>query len=207
MTTPPTVADGPQSTNFLLGLVRKLIDYDKQLFATMRQYPPATLPSIPRYAGTIDIGLILARIACGLNRAAALEARLLRRARQEQKPTPPRPPSPPQPRAALPAARRPAHADPHLARLPTVEEIADQVRHRPLGAVIADICRDLGILPSHPLWRELSWAVVANGGNLAALCKRIFARPMVSISGRFAIALPARPAGWLPGAGYATGPP
>jgi hypothetical protein len=42
------------------------------------------------------------------------------------------------------------------------------VRRRPVGAVIADICRDLGILPSHPLWRELSEAIIRLGGSLAA---------------------------------------
>ena len=37
--------------------------------------------------------------------------------------------------------------DPRLARLPTEEEIAEEVRRRPIGAVIVDICCDLGIAP------------------------------------------------------------
>src|SRR4029077_20405902 len=37
--------------------------------------------------------------------------------------------------------------DPRLARLPTEEEIAEAVRRRPIGAVIVDICCDLGIAP------------------------------------------------------------
>ncbi len=205
---PPAAGDGPKSTGFLLGLVRKLIDYGKQLAATLRQHPPATsLRLIPSYAGTIDIGLVLARIACGLQRAAALEARLLRRASQEEKPAPTRPPSPRRPRAALPAARPAASADPGLARLPTAEEIAAQVRRRPVGAVIADICRDLGIVPGHPLWGELSRAVIANGGNLAALLKHILERSKIWITSRFAIAFPARPIASPPAAGYGTGPP
>ena len=48
------------------------------------------------------------------------------------------------------------------------------MRRRPIGAVLEDICRDLGILPSHPLWRELQHAIIEHGGNLARLLKRRF---------------------------------
>ena len=34
-----------------------------------------------------------------------------------------------------------------LARFPTPEEIAIEVRHRAIGAVLVDICLDLGIMP------------------------------------------------------------
>ena len=213
---PPAAADGSKSTGFLLGLVRKLIDYGKQLTATLQQYPPATsFPLSPCFAGTIDLGQLLARIACGLQRAVALEARLLRRARQEEKPAPTSPPPPPRPRAARPAARRAAGAAESLARLPTAAEIASQVRHRPIGAVIAEICRDLGIMPANPLWRDLQQAVLSNGGNLGPLIKRIIERPKAHINDRLLIALPAWPttsvAAWpatlLSAAAFATGPP
>src|SRR5208283_4118585 len=86
---PAATNDGPRGTGFLLGLVRKLIDYGKQLAAALQQpAPAANLPAAPRFAGPIDIGLLLARIASGLHRAAALEARLLRRARGEEVETP-----------------------------------------------------------------------------------------------------------------------
>jgi len=42
--------------------------------------------------------------------------------------------------------------------------------------VIADICRDFGILPSHPMWQELSDAILGNGGNVATLVKDGFKR-------------------------------
>ena len=87
-----------------------------------------------------------------------------------------RPPRPPLP---SPASRRPprgrtrrhgrtthrpsAHARGHRGR----------IRGRPAGAVLADICRDLGIVASNPLWRELSRAIISYGGNLAALVKDI----------------------------------
>ena len=52
-------------------------------------------------------------------------------------------------------------------------KIAAKVRRQPIGAVIADICRDLGIMPSHPLWRELQMAIISECGNFAGLVKDI----------------------------------
>ena len=60
-----------------------------------------------------------------------------------------------------------------LTHLPTPEQIAAKVRRQPIGAVFADICRDLGILPSHPLWRELQIVIIREDGNLANLVKDI----------------------------------
>src|SRR5271165_102450 len=80
----------------LLGLVRKLIDHGKQLAAAVGQ---RSLPNDPVLAscrfGTRDIALILSRITLALQRATALEARLLRSAaRPDPKPRPPRASSP-----------------------------------------------------------------------------------------------------------------
>ena len=65
--------------------------------------------------------------------------------------------------------------------MPSPEHIAIEVRRRPIGAVIADICRDLGIMPNHLLWRELSLVIIRHGGSLARLVKDIltnaFERP------------------------------
>ena len=51
------------------------------------------------------------------------------------------------------------------------------MRFRPVGVVIADICRDLGIVVSHPLWRQLFRGILESGGNPATLfrdiCKRV----------------------------------
>ena len=70
---------------------------------------------------------------------------------------------------AAPSATRPAEpAEPPLAPVPgldpiisplTPDSIAAEIRRRPIGAVLADICRDVGILPSHPLMRELQQAI------------------------------------------------
>jgi hypothetical protein len=175
---PATGADAPTRTTRLLGLVRTLIDYGRQLATTLQQRTAATnLADVTRHFGTIDIGEILARIARGLLRAAALETRLTSRlARQPDAPAAPSAPSRRQPRAARPVDRSASPTDTSRAHLPTPEEIAAEVRRRPVGAVIADICRDLGIVPSNPLWRELSLAIMENGGNLATLFKDTWKR-------------------------------
>jgi len=184
-------ADNPDAftcTGRLLSLVRKLIDYGKELAATLQQRTAApNLAAITRPFGKIDIALILARITQGLHRAAALEVRLTDRAQQEESALTTVSASPPrQPRAAPPAPQCPSDANSRVARLPTPEQIAAEVRRRPVGAVIADICREFGIRPNHPLWRELSLAIVMNGGDLNALLTDIFKRVYTATAERMA---------------------
>jgi hypothetical protein len=165
------------SSGRLLGFVRKLIDYGRQLSTALVQRT-AAIAAITRDFGTKDIALILQRIRCGLERANALETRIIHEAASLDAPpgragraaaASPRPP----PAAPRPPAPRPPAEPPHpaLARLPSAEEIAAEIRSRPIGAVIADICRDLGITPTHPLWQELSFHIVWHGGNFVALLK------------------------------------
>ena len=166
---PPTQ---PSRSANLLGLVRRLIDYGRELAATIRQRAFTDPGPVITCFGTADVALILARISRGLHRANALEARLIRnadrldagpRAASPEKPRTPR-------RATAPTTDEP---DARLTRLPTPEQIAAKVRRQPIGAVIADICRDLGILPSHPLWRELQIVIIREDGNFANLIKDI----------------------------------
>jgi hypothetical protein len=163
----------PSRSANLLGLVRKLIDYGKELTATIRRRAFTDPGFVISCFGTADVAQILARIARGLHRANALEARLLRNADRLDA-TPRGASSPATPHAprqtTAPAADE---ANPRLTRLPTPEQIAAKVRRQPIGAVIADICRDLGILPSHPLWRELQAVIIREGGSLANLVKDI----------------------------------
>jgi hypothetical protein len=170
----------PSRAGRLLVLVRQLIDYVRQLAATHRINPPPF--------GTSNIALILARVIRGLLRAGALEARVIRdTARRDAEPAPPRAPSHRRsPRARTTDASREALVsglDPGIC-LPMAEQIAAEVRRRPIGAVIADICRDLGIMPNHPLWPELQHLIIRYGGNLANLVKdildRAFPRPAAS---------------------------
>jgi hypothetical protein len=181
----------------LLALVRKLIDYGKELAATLQRDPA----NRPRHFGATDIALLLARIAQGLHHARALEDRLLRNAtRLDAPPRPRRTSSPPKPRAAPPPAPHRDNRDPRVADLPTPEQIAAhatgpdaEVRRRPIGVVLADICRDLGILPSHPLWPELSELIVRHGGSLANLLKDIIAKAGRRIAEAWTAAMPPAP--------------
>jgi hypothetical protein len=167
----------PSPAGRLLGLVRQLIDYGRQLATTLR--------TNPHPFSTSDITLILARITRGLLRAEALEARIIRAAaRLDAEPAPPRAPSDSRSPPARGTARSTGAARSLEVCLPTSEQIAADVRRRPIGAVIADICRDLGIMPSHPLWPELRRLIIRYGGDLANLVKdildRAFQRPAAS---------------------------
>ena len=180
----PTPTTEPSRSGRLLNLVRKLIDYGRELAATIRQRTAAEPLFAKVRFGTADLALVLARIARGLLLANALEARVLQRAAHlDAGRRPARARSAPN----APAALRVAEADPRLANLPTAEQIAAEVRRRPIGAVIADICRDLGILPGlldRAFWDELSRAIIRHGGSLARLVKDFLDQ---------AFPLPARP--------------
>jgi hypothetical protein len=213
----------PAAVGRVLSLVRKLIDYGKQLAGTVQQRADA--PGFALFAkpfGTSDLAVILARITNGLRRAVALEAKLCRRATrgQDLMPTPIRLPAARGPRPARQVAPPAAQPDPHpadqtedprLARLPTEEEIAAEVRRRPVGAVIVDICRDLGIAPGHldrAFWDEINHAIMMYGGSLARFLTNLHERLFACFTGEDA----GRPdPGWpiapprLPAA--ATGPP
>jgi len=162
----------------LIGLVRKLIDYGKELATALRERGLSDRPAgVFASFGTIDLGLILSRIAAALLRAEALEARLVQSAaRPDPEPRPPHALSQCSPRAARQQTTPAEAPDPHLARLPTIEEIAAEVRRKPVGVVLLDICRDLGITADHPLWRELNLAIIMHGGGLAAFFKDICQR-------------------------------
>src|SRR5215475_177276 len=113
--TPPPTTE-PTRSSRLLSLVRKLLDYGRELAATIRQRT-VTEPVFARSCfGTVDLAVILARIAHGIQRANALEARVLQCAAQIDAG-----PRRGQARSAAraPAAPRAAAADPGLAGLPT----------------------------------------------------------------------------------------
>jgi hypothetical protein len=207
---PATGADESTRTGRLLGLVRKLIDYGRQLAATLQQHTSITsFHDIASDFCTTDIGLILARITRGLERAMALEARLVSRPlRETPAPSALGASSGRQPRTTVPSERSASMDDPRLARMPTAAEIAADVRRRPIGAVIADIFRDLGIQPNNPLWRELSLAIIVNGGSLAKLVGDICTEGGKWVLHRLATMDPAGRAPHVPSVvAHGTGPP
>ncbi|HEY2621184.1 MAG TPA: hypothetical protein VGI78_27860, partial [Acetobacteraceae bacterium] len=76
----PTIE--PSRSGRLLELVRKLIDYGRELAATIRQRTAADPIFAKARFGTTDLALLFASIARGLQLADALEARVLRSAVQ-----------------------------------------------------------------------------------------------------------------------------
>ena len=180
MSAAATTADPPPPSRSgrVLSLVRRLIDYGKQLVATLRQHAvPNDTADLVASFGTSDLPLILARIAQGLHRAGLLEQKIARAAaRLDAEPQPEPAPSPraPRARAVQPPPPRQPQVPPTdtaslLAALPTPDQIAAKVRRQRIGAVLADICRDLGIAPSHPLWGELHLAITLYDGNYVRL--------------------------------------
>jgi len=173
---PPTNAPAPLR---LAGLLRRVINYGKELLIAVRLR--AACPEFPRLAkpfGTTDLQRILARISSAIGRAVSLEDGVLRQAGLGLYAVAPRirTPSPRRPRAARPDAargRNPAPAQParrsDAPRLPTTAQFAAELSRHPIGVVLAGICRDLGITPHHPLWEEVSRAIVACGGSTAEL--------------------------------------
>ena len=170
--------DKPSRAGRLLSLVRKLIDYAKELAVTSNSAARPAQASPP----TASEPAISARssdaspVACSAPRRS--KARIVRGAARldAARPRTTAAPSQRKSRGARPAPRDNAEARSPLADLPTPEQIAAEVRRRPIGTVIADICRDLGILPSHPLWREIQYVLIAHSGGYARLVKDILAR-------------------------------
>jgi hypothetical protein len=206
----PTTAetDAPTRTGRLLSLVRKLIDYGKELAASLHHQNETTdLRPVMRAFGTRDIARILARITCGLLRAQALDDKVRHNAARLDAPPQPTP----QPAASTrsPSAPRPPRdrqqLGPDLAPLdlPSPEQIAAKVRCQSIGAVITDICRDLGIMPNHPLWRELQALIEEYRGNYASLVIEILDRPSITLFESLPTAPPTNP----PTPACATGPP
>jgi hypothetical protein len=192
----------------LLSLLRRLIDYGKELTVSLRS------PSSPKHLGDIlfpygtrDIALILQRITRGLQLAFALEARVVRTAaRLDAVPRAAAAGAGAAPTKRASAALRPTRSqpppDPRLARMPTPEQIAAAVRRRPIAAVLSDICRDLGIMRYHPLWNEIRDTVIEFGGNYATLFGSVLRQALNILKEKRP-----PPAPTVPSASTSTGPP
>lgn len=190
----------PPRIAFLLHVVRILLGYGRHLAATVEHRAAAPgFSIIAACFGTSSLSHILARLQRGILRAVALERVLLARAAsgrdvefvqprtgKEAKPAaladPPGgqsavPPAEPSatPPAALTAATRPARLRGRFADefyIPTLEELEAQVRRRPLGRTILDICLDLAVLPglcSGPFHNQLFDIMHCYGGSVSAL--------------------------------------
>lgn len=218
----PADAALPPRLGRVLLVVRVLITYGKNLAeAFERRAGRPILHTAMLPFGTEDRAAILARIACGLRRALALEARLLGYASTGRDLPPPRPTDPAQPRrdaaprqraASLSRTEHARRADPE--GLPTVEQIAADALRRPIGVVVADICRDLGLLPGQcdrEVWQELSHVITTYGGRLSRWVTTIDRRIRHSLRNKWRMEDAGEPAASAPYApparAAATGPP
>jgi hypothetical protein len=146
----------------VLLVVRALIDFGRHMLATVRQGSNeggdrAAVAGIKLRFKTLDIAEIVARIARALALAAALETRLDKLAARETEDHESDEPSDPKPRVRGAKAANDG--------LPSAGAIAKRLRQQPIGVVLAEICRELGIQPSEPLWREAFLPILDHGGR------------------------------------------
>ena len=236
----PTGCPSPSLLTRTLIVVRTLIDYGRQVAAMLKQGTTAGyLEHLTQCFATDDIAEILARIARALHIAAALEAKLLTYVGPPERPLPaarlPRVPRTGWQAAAsahaLPLALRPADgaagpvapggdgAESRLARLPSAEEIARMLRNRSIGAIIADLCLELGIREGTPEFQglDLFLVMLQNGGNPSRLFVAQWKRGDLyfeQLMAKHGLTMqtplwPEPPQGWSPGAPASggTGPP
>ena len=182
----------------ILRLLRTLFAYGKNLVGTLRQeHDPNDLPwyaSVTNIFGTTNPALITVTIIRGLLRATALQARLsggLTRASLLPLPLLDDQAGKRTNGERRPGRRQPSAAEwaippgwpagvPSLDRLPTpgeemFAEIVAEDRDRPIGAILVDICLDLGIVPAlmdPATWDELCQAIILYGGDPARLLAR-----------------------------------
>ncbi len=140
--------------------------------------------------GTYDVPTILHRMQRGILRALALRDYLLARAARghnlrfawppyvELQPhhrPPAKPASTPRPARSRPCRPDPALLgpdDPGASRMPTSEELAADVRRRPVGRTMAYICMDFGIVPGlcdGDFWNQVENTLRRYGGSLGRL--------------------------------------
>ena len=179
----------PERIGRLLTLVQFLIGYGKECAATLRQQavtPQFRLTMQARF-GTSDLARILIRIGRALKLAAALDTRLRQLAVtgqdiKTQTELARVSPSTLASRSTTTADRRAAGSgtvpDTLDDDLPSEAQIVAMIRRGKTGAVIAEICRGLGLVPgvvSPQQWSEVHHAIITFGGKFAKLlCDILF---------------------------------
>ena len=185
----------PANIGQILHILRILLNYGHHLADTIEHRAAARgFSVIAQCFGTAKVPMILAHLRRGIMRAVALERLLLARAArgrdltiQQPRTNAPRkaPPTPepgtepqaaPAPAAATEAPPRARPASPDapfdLAHLPSMAQLEAEVRRRPVGRVIADICQDLGVAPrlcAGGFWNDIFDALRRYRGNLVRL--------------------------------------
>ncbi|HTI82068.1 MAG TPA: hypothetical protein VL614_16580 [Acetobacteraceae bacterium] len=174
----------PHNITVILHAARILLDYGRHLIDTVRQR--ATAPNFEAIAacfGTGNLSTILAHLNRGILRAVALERVLLARAATGQDidfverrihttKALPTPAAAPDPLPIRKRASRPTGWDDPELFMPTLEDLERQVRRRPIGRTIHDICLDLAVVPGFchsAFWNELFDIMTWFGGRVDRL--------------------------------------
>ena len=142
----------------VLLLVRALIDFGRQMLATVQQGSDRSgLTDIKLRFRTLDLSAIVARVTRALALAAGLETRLEKLAARE----------PVDDESGAPSERAPRARAAKVANggLPSAAAIAQRLREKPIGVVLEEICRALGIVPRDPLWRKAFLPILKHGGS------------------------------------------
>ncbi len=182
----------PNNIEALLHACRVLLGYGRHLFDTIRHR--ATAPNFNAIAacfGTANLTTILAHLNRGILRATALERVLLARAAtgrdfdfvERHTRTSEAAPAATEPQPAqLAAIRKPARRESHTTGLndpelymPTLDELERQVRRRPIGRTVLDICLDLAVVPGFchsAFWSELTDILICFGGGIHKLMRK-----------------------------------
>jgi hypothetical protein len=180
-TTPEAVSAKPTRSQVLLDLILQLINAGFERLAIIRSKASnEESHDIGNAFGTFNICVIAARIIRGLKLTAALPDRVTENAPRIDHPPSPRI-SPDSQAASHRQARKrkPSEAADNatlLRKLPTDREIADMLRHRTIGAVLAQICADLGINVNHPMWQDVRYLIAIHGGHQPPVIARHFQR-------------------------------
>ncbi len=182
----PAIAPAPTRILRLLGVLRVLITFGNHLAVTLQANPCAeTVRNIGSRFGAFDVALILARITRGLQLAQALEAKFAPRAdqpdpapraaasapasspRQPRQPRTPSRPNPPcrktAPKPSSPPCRPPSKSPSSSA----------PARSTPSST---DICNDLGVCMSDPLWHDINRVLMDYNGSFLPLWKERWRR-------------------------------
>jgi len=178
----------PNNITVLLHAAGILLDYGRHLIDTVRRRAAApNFNAIAACFGTDNLATILAHLNRGILRCAALQRVLLARAatgkdidfvqRRTQvaadaRSMPMAEPTVPRKRAPRPS--RPAGWDDPELFMPTLQDLERQVRRRPVGRTVYDICLDLAVVPGFchsAFWNELFELITYFGGSIDKLMR------------------------------------
>jgi len=191
----------PERIATLLHVIRILLGHGRRLAETVKHRAAAPgFTCIAACFGTASLPVILAHLHRGILRAVALERVLLARAASGRDlnfvapriRTNTRPPAStdqsadskaasPTPQIPVPRPTRSLLGCDHPADFytPTLEQLEAQVRRRPLGRTIVDICLDLAVVPGFctgAFWNELFDLTRCYGGSVTTLVQERWRR-------------------------------